>query len=106
MKAIPLGAVPSQTLSVVLAKQAARITLTTKRGNLYFSLTNSGAPVVTNRICRNEQRLLLDAQYQGFVGDFAFVDTQGDTDPVYLGLGAAPAARYYLLYFEASDLGQ
>lgn len=100
MKTIPLGAVPGQTLSVSLAGQAARIELQTRRGNLYMTLTNAGFPVVTNKLCRNEQRLLLDAQYQGFVGDFAFVDTQGDTDPEYAGLGL----RYFLLYFEAADL--
>lgn len=100
MKAIPLGAVPYQTLSVTLAQQATRIALRTMRGALYFTLLKDGLPVVTNRVCRNEQRLLLDAQYQGYIGDFAFVDTQGDTDPVYAELGS----RYYLLYFEAADL--
>lgn len=97
---IATSAVPSQTLSVTLAGQAAQIALRTIGSNLYFSLQNAAVPVVTTRICRNKQRLLIDAGYEGFVGDFFFFDSQGDTDPQYLGLGI----RYALYYLEASDL--
>lgn len=95
MVIVPLDAVPSQTVNITLANQAAKITVRTIGTKLYFSLDG----VVTNRICRDRQRLLVDAQYQGFEGEFAFVDTQGATDPSYLGLGA----RYQLVYLNAGE---
>jgi hypothetical protein len=52
-----------------------------------------------NRIIRDRQRLLVDAGYRGFIGDFAMIDTQGRADPVYSGLGG----RYQLVYFDAGE---
>lgn len=95
MLVIPLDAVPSQTVNVTLANQPARISVRTIGTKLYFSLDG----IVTNRICRDRQRLLVDAQYQGFTGEFAFVDTQGVDDPVFTGLGA----RFQLVYYNAGE---
>jgi hypothetical protein len=100
MQTIPVTAVPSQSFAVTLANQACAISLTTRNGKLYFSLSVGGVPIATMRVCRNSQRILLDSQYQGFVGDFTFIDTKGDTDPTYTGLGS----RYKLIYLEAADL--
>lgn len=101
---VPLAAVPSQTFSINLGSQACQIELRTlgldADAMLYFSLSVGATPIVKTRICRNVQRLLEDAQYQGFQGDFMFVDTQGDTDPAYAGLGS----RYQLLYVLPSEL--
>lgn len=49
--------------------------------------------------CENLNRIVRDS-YLGFQGDFAFRDTQGDTDPYYTGLGT----RYRLLYLTPDDL--
>lgn len=95
MLIVPLEAVPSQTVNITLANQQAKITVRTVGLKLYFSLDG----VVTNRICRDRQRLLVDAQYQGFAGEFAFVDTQGASDPVYTGLGS----RFQLVYLNAGE---
>lgn len=101
---IPTPAVPSSTLTINLAQQSCQIELRTLGldvdAHLYFSLSVAGTPIVTTRVCRNKQRLLLDAKYQGFQGDFAFIDTQGDADPVYTGLGT----RWVLVYLLASEL--
>lgn len=101
---VPVGAVAGQTLTINLGQQACLIELRTMGlgadAHLYFTLTVGGAPVVTTRVCRNLQRLLLDAQYRGFHGDFVFIDTQGDADPVYTGLGT----RWVLVYLLASEL--
>jgi hypothetical protein len=97
---VPLTAVASQTLSIVLNGQAAQIAVYTLSTGLYFDLLDDGVPIVTTRIARDKTRLLLNAQYQGFVGDFCFVDTQGSNDPTFDGLGA----RYQLIYLEAADL--
>lgn len=97
---VPLTAIANQTTSVNLGGQPVQISVRLIGSSLYFTLQNGTTPIVTARICRNMQRLLLDAQYQPFVGDFFFKDTQGDTDPQYLGLDT----RYFLYYLEASDL--
>lgn len=97
---IPLAAVPSQTLAVVLDGQAAQIELRQNGGNIYFSLSLDDAPIVSTRICRNEQLLLIDARYRGFRGDFMFKDMQGDLDPVYTGL----AGRFVLVFLTESEL--
>jgi hypothetical protein len=89
---IPLSPIPSQTVNVTVAGQVAKITVRTIGAALYFSLDG----VVTNRVCRDRQRLLVDAGYRGFVGDFQFVDTKGAADPVYWGLGD----RWQLTYGE------
>ena len=101
MQIIPLTGVPSQTVNVSLrvpgqlARQQAKITVRTIGALLYFSLDG----VVTNRIIRDRQRLLLGTAYRGFVGDFAVVDMQGVSDPVYTGLGS----RYQLVYANAGE---
>lgn len=101
MLIIPLAAVPSQTVTVnlrvpgQLARQRANITVRTIGSLMYFSLEG----IVTNRIIRDRQRLLLGSQYLGFVGDFSMVDTQGLSDPNYRGLGS----RYQLVYLNADE---
>ena len=101
---IPVIAEPSQTMSVNLSQQSCLIALRTlglaEDAHLYFTLTVAGVPVVTNRICRNVQRILEDAGYHGFQGDFMFIDQQGDTDPAYPDLGT----RYVLLYLLPAEL--
>lgn len=92
MTVVPLQPVPSQTVSVTVGGQVARITVRTIGAALYFSLEG----VVTNRICRDRQLLLVDARYRGFLGDFQFVDTKGADDPKYYGLGD----RWLLVYGE------
>jgi hypothetical protein len=97
---VPLFPVPNQTLAITLANQACEIVLRQNGANMFLDLRADGTPVVLTRVCRNKQRLLLDVKYRGFVGDFLFLDTQGDTQPEYTGLDS----RYVLYYLEASDL--
>jgi hypothetical protein len=92
---VPVQAVPNQTLNVTLDGQQAQIGLRTLGANLYFTLNG----VVATRVCRDRQRLLLDAKYRGFRGDFIFLDTQGLNDPKWPGLGD----RYRLVYLNAGE---
>lgn len=100
MKVVPLNPVASQNAQIVLASQACSIDVYTLSTGLYFDLTANGQTITTGVVCEDQARLLLDRQYLSFVGDFMFVDTQGDNDPVYTGLGA----RYLLIYLEVADL--
>lgn len=99
MLRIPLQSLPNQTLSVTLARQSAQMVVRQNGASLYFDLTSNRISIVRTRICRDRQRLLLDAKYRGFIGDFAFVDTRGMLDPQYYGLGT----RFILYYLEAGE---
>ena len=100
MRDIPLAAVPTQTAAVVLDGQAAQIQVRQNGPYMYFDLQLGDQPIVTTRICRDRQLLLVDARYRGFKGDFMFLDTQGESDPRYNGLGS----RYRLVFLSASEL--
>ena len=92
MSIVPLNPVPSQTVTVTVGGQVARISVRTIGSELYFTLQD----VATNRICRDRAPLLTDARYRGFVGDFQFIDTKGRDDPQYWGLGD----RWQMVYGE------
>lgn len=96
---IPLQAVPNQTLAVTLARQSTQLVVRQNGDWIYFDLMSNGSSIVRTRICRDRQRLLLNVRYLGFIGDFAFVDTRGKTDPQYYGLGT----HYQLYYIEAGE---
>lgn len=113
MQEIPTNPVPSQTLQGVFGGQNCVISIYTRDGYsmddvtlgtpskiLLFDLTVNGVVITTAALCLNVKRLLINRQYMGVIGDFMFVDTQGDNDPQYAGLGS----RYQLLYVEQSDL--
>ena len=100
MLTIPLAAVPSQTLAVVLDGQSCALAVYALTTGLYCDIDLNGSPIKTAVVMRDGARLLQDAQYLGFVGDFVCVDTLGNTDPVYTGLGS----RYVLVYLETADL--
>ena len=93
MQVVPLTAVPSQSISVQLGTQQCQINVYAKSTGLFFDLSVNGAPIVTAILCMNGVGLVRYA-YLGFVGQLAFIDTQGSSDPTYDGLGS----RYILVY--------
>ncbi|MDE1007000.1 MAG: hypothetical protein OSB38_15165 [Paraburkholderia fungorum] len=99
MKTIPLSAVPSQKPSTLLGGQNCQIKVYQKTTGVYLDLYVNDEPIVTGVIAR-DRVLIVRQSYLGFVGDLAFFDTQGVSDPTYDGLGT----RYQLVYLEASDL--
>jgi len=100
MLSVPLAPVPSQTLAIILAGQNCNLAVYTETTGIYMDVKVNGATIATTRILRDGARVLQDEQYQAFVGDFVMVDTQGELDPVYTGLGG----RWQLVYLEATDL--
>jgi hypothetical protein len=118
MQAIPLQAVPSQTLQFVVAGQNCQMSVYSLDGYDYTDPTlqtplrwiamdfaYNGIQVTNTQNCLNYARILRNRQYLGFVGDFMFVDTQAPqgtsgVDPKWEGLNT----RWVLLYLEATDL--
>lgn len=98
---VPVQAIPNQTFDTLLAGQACTIRLVQRRTGLFMDLTvnNAPEPMLAGIICRNNQRIVINA-YFGFIGDFKVVDTEGNSDPTYDGLGT----RFLLIYLEAADL--
>ena len=83
---VPLAQVPNQFFTTSLNGITWSITLETRLNNLYITLSNNnGGLVLANRICLNRTYL-----GHGFV----FVDIDGNSDPVYTGLGT----RYLLIW--------
>jgi hypothetical protein len=99
MLIVPVQPVPNQTLSILLANQLCQLTLRTRFFGLFMDVSVNDAPIVQSVICQRWNRIVRSA-YLGFVGDFAFWDAQGKTDPTFSGLGD----RYLLYYLEKSDL--
>lgn len=99
MVIIPLQAVPSQAVGATLDGQVSQISLYQKDAGLFIDLYVDNALVIGGVICQNLNRIVRSL-YLGFSGDLTFIDNQGDTDPVYSGLGT----RYSLAYISASEL--
>jgi len=118
MLQIPLAAVPSQTLSIVLDGQNCQIAVYQKQpivdeygvaAGLFFDLTVGGVDIINTARCLDRTPILEDRQYLGVVGEFMFLDTLATgggpptfngQPPYYTGLGS----QFVLLYLEASDL--
>lgn len=99
MLLIPLNPVPYQILSTQLAGQDCRIAVYARETGLYLALAVADVLLLPGVICLDRTKIVRDA-YLGFVGDLAFSDAQGTTDPVVAGLGS----RYRLVYLETADL--
>jgi hypothetical protein len=99
MLIVPLRPLPRQTTQCQLGGQPVVISVYQFQVGLFVDISVGAVPVVGGVIAQSRNRLVRYAYY-GFVGDLIFIDTQGDDDPVYTGLGT----RWQLTYLEAADL--
>lgn len=84
---IPLNPLPSQVLSVQLGAQSCRIAVRQRRTGLFVDLYVQDAPIALG-MKAIDRKFMVRAAYTGFIGDLFFVDTQGEQDPFYTGLGS------------------
>ena len=102
MLQIPLQAVPSQQLQVVLAGQNVQIAIYQKQAQgLFVDINVNGLDIVT-AVIAEDCNPLNPRGYEPFVGNLLFTDTQGSSDPDYTGLGA----RFQLVYLTAAEYAQ
>lgn len=99
MRTVPLQALASQAITIVLGGQNCRIKVDQKRTGVFLTLWVNNVAIITGVQARDRTRLVRQS-YLGFVGDLSFFDTQGTDDPEYSGLGT----RWFLNYIEATDL--
>ena len=99
---VPLQSIPYQTLQVQLNGQACTLNVQQMAYGLFMTVYIGSVLIVASVICQNLNRIVRSI-YLGFLGDFAFLDTQGTNNPDYTGLGGG-GARYQLFYLSPSDL--
>lgn len=93
MLIIPLAAVASQKLTVLLAGQNCQISVYQKTTGLFLDLAVSNDPIIQCNLCTDRVPMAAD-EYLGFIGSLQFVDTLGTTEPYYAEFGT----RYFLVY--------
>ena len=93
MQQIPLQPVPNQIVKTILENQNVQLFLYAKAQGLFCDVNANGVDIVTGVLCMDGV-VIVCAQYNGFLGNLFFVDTQGSNDPTYDGLGG----RYQLVF--------
>lgn len=97
MLQISIQSVPSQRLQVVLAGQNCTLSIYQKGENILFDLNSNGTNISLAVVALNAVPLTWN--YSGFLGNLLFIDTQGNSDPTYDGLGS----RFQLVYLTVSE---
>lgn len=97
---IPLSAVAYQQIKAPLSGQSVALTIQQRTNGLYMDVILNGVQILAGVLCQDRTWLAREA-YLGMPGDLCFVDTQGQTDPVYTGLGG----RYALIYEAGKNAG-
>lgn len=98
MQQIPIQPTPNQTLNCVIGGQNCTIVLSQKSEGIFVDVLVDNTRVVSNVLAHDAVPLVCRT-YDGFIGNLTFVDTQGNVDPEYSGLGS----RYALIYLSAEE---
>lgn len=98
MQEIPLQPVPSQATKAVLNGQNFQILIYQKPQGLFVDVNVDGFDVSSGILARDTVPLIY-RDYYFLSGNLIFVDTQGKSDPTYLGLGS----RYSLVYLTGEE---
>ncbi len=98
---IPVRPITNQSLQVQVDNQPCTIDLSQTNYGLFMTLYLDADLIVASVLCQNRNRIVRSA-YLGFSGDFVFVDTQGNSDPAYEGLGD----RYQLVWLSSDTVNE
>ena len=99
MLEIPLQALPSQELQVLLDDQACTLSLRWRHWRLYADLYVGDEPAFLGAVCLNGQKIN-QSPSAVFSGALVFVDTLGRQHPRWDGLGD----RWALVYLNAEEI--
>lgn len=99
-KSVPLVATPSLKFTTQLSGQNTKVELFQKATGLFSNVYVNDVAIALGTICQNGNTII-KSPYLPFVGDLAFFDTQGDSDPDYTGMGS----RYFLGYLKSKVPG-
>lgn len=98
MLTIPLQPIPSQIVKVILGGQNCQIKVYQKPPGIFVDVASDGANISTGIIARDAVPII-SRGYVGFIGNLLFIDSQGNLDPEYKGLGI----RFNLVYLTAEE---
>jgi hypothetical protein len=101
MLVVPVLTLPNQQVQASLNNQAVMLNIYQYDYGLFTDVYLAGSLVIAGVICWNLNLIVRDV-YRGFIGDLAWFDSQGTSDPVYTGIGS----RFLLMYFTPTDLAQ
>ena len=99
MQTVLAQAIPNQQLQCQFGNQSVTLVIVQYATGLFISVAAASVPILNSALCKNRTRIVRDA-YLGFDGDFIWIDTQGDSDPSYAGIGT----RFLLIYLSSDDL--
>jgi hypothetical protein len=99
MQVVPTQPVANQVLTVQLDNQNTQLKIRQTRYGMFMDVLVNNQPIINGVICQNLNRIVRDL-YLGFLGDFVWLDSQGNSDPDYTGLGG----RFNLIYISAQEL--
>ena len=95
---IPLQSVPSQIVKIVLGGQNVQIAVYQKDEGIFVDVNSGGTDIVIAVLAHNGVPIVC-REYTGFLGNLMFIDTQGESDPAYAGIGS----RYQLIYMDQTE---
>ncbi len=95
---IPTQPVPAQTMLTILDNQNVRLTIVQKPQGVFVDITSDGVDIMLAALAQ-QVGPLVSRPYTGFRGNLMFVDTQGNADPLYIGMGT----RWQLIYLGADE---
>ena len=98
MQTVPLQPVASQVSKVVLGGQNCQIGVYQKPQGIFVDVSSDGVSIAVATIARDIDPVI-SRVYTGFIGNLLFIDTQGNSDPSYTGLGS----RFSLVYLTAEE---
>lgn len=90
---VPLQAIPSQSVAILLNGQKCVISIREMLNNQYLSLISNGTTICQNVLLQYGVQSV-SAGYTGFSGDLVVVDLQGTDKPSYEGWDS----RWVLIY--------
>ncbi|TDN54897.1 hypothetical protein EC843_101956 [Buttiauxella sp. JUb87] len=99
MLAISIEPQKSQSISVSLDGQQCVIRMIQRESFIYMDFTVNGNPIMQGVPCLYGNKMV-GYSYLGFKGDLVFLDSDGQQDPHWDGLGK----RHILYYIEESEL--
>lgn len=101
MRTITLSPVKNQIISLSLGENNCTLKLVQRESALYIDVSVDGEVVTQGVPCLYANRIIR-YRWLGFPGDLFFMDTEGQNDPRWDGLGS----RYLLFWLEESDIVQ
>lgn len=104
MLLVPTQPIPNQQIQCQLNGQACTLNIYQQPFGMFMDVFVGATQIIAGVVCENMNRIVRNS-YLGFIGDFAWIDTQAAspasaTDPIYTGLGS----RYQLLYLFPTEI--